>query len=118
MTEEENDKNFKRSLALIEEWGEKNKPLTLYEILHNELRFSDADTQKIIVAVSKWLPREDPRAWIADPWNKCVKRMKEKLKLEIGLKIFITRIQISKEKSSISKIQKNEEKSSTIHISQ
>jgi hypothetical protein len=31
--EEENDKNFKNSLDLIKEWGEKNKPPTLKELL-------------------------------------------------------------------------------------
>jgi len=31
--EEDNDKNFKNSLDLIKEWGEKNKPLTLKELL-------------------------------------------------------------------------------------
>jgi hypothetical protein len=33
LDEQENDKNFKNSLDLIKEWGEKNKPPTLKELL-------------------------------------------------------------------------------------
>jgi hypothetical protein len=33
LDEQENDKNFKNSLDLIKEWGEKNKPPSFYEIL-------------------------------------------------------------------------------------
>jgi hypothetical protein len=34
LDEQENDKNFKNSLDLIKEWGEKNKPPTLKELLN------------------------------------------------------------------------------------
>ena len=77
MTEEENYENFKRSLKLIEEWGEQNKPPTLYQIIHDEVGYSHDCTQEIIDAVSKWLPKEhDTNSY---DWNKCVKMMWEKL---------------------------------------
>ena len=84
MTEKELDENLKNSLNLIEnlieKWGEENKPPTLYQIIHNELGFSHDLTAEIIVAVERWLPKEDPRpSYATMQWNKCVRMMKEKL---------------------------------------
>jgi hypothetical protein len=79
MTEQEQDEHLKKCLSIIDNWAEKNKPPTLYQIIHDNLGYSHDCTQEIIDAVEQWLPREDPRAWVGDPWNRCVKRMKEKL---------------------------------------
>ena len=64
-------------IKLIEEWGEQNKPPTLYQIIHDEVGYSHDCTQEIIDAVSKWLPKEhDTNPY---DWNKCVRMMWEKL---------------------------------------
>jgi hypothetical protein len=80
MTEKELDENFKKSLDLIEKWGEKNKPPTLWEIIRNDLGYSVDLTNEIIDAVEKWLPKEDPRpSYDTIQWDKCVRMMREKL---------------------------------------
>jgi len=80
MTEKEQDENFKKSLDLIEKWGEENKPPTLWEIIRNDLGYSVDLTNEIIDAVRQWLPKEDPRpSYATMQWNKCVKMMMEKL---------------------------------------
>ncbi len=80
MTEKEQDENFKKSLDLIEKWGEENKSPTLYKIIHDELGYSHDCTAEIIDAVEKWLPKEDPRpSYATMQWDKCVRMMREKL---------------------------------------
>ena len=77
MTEQEADENFKKSLDLIRQWGEKNKPPTLYQIIHDELGYSHDCTAEIIDAVSKWMPKEhDTNSY---DWNRCVRMLREKL---------------------------------------
>jgi hypothetical protein len=78
ITEQENDKNFKRSMELIEKWGEQNKPPTLYQIIHNEMGFSHELTVEILVAVDRWLPYEHKTN--SYDWNRCIKMLREKLK--------------------------------------
>ena len=80
MTEKEQDENFKKSLDLIEKWGEENKPPTLWEIIRNDLGYSVDLTNEIIDAVKKWLPKEDPQpSYATMQWNKCVRMMRDKL---------------------------------------
>jgi len=80
MTEKEQDENFKKSLDLIEKWGEENKPPTLWEIIRNDLGYSVDLTNEIIDTVEKWLPKEDPRpSYATMQWDKCVRRMKDTL---------------------------------------
>ena len=77
MTEQEYDENLKKSLDLIRQWGEENKPPTLFQIIRDELGYSHDCTYEIIDAVSKWLPKEhDTNSY---DWNKCVRMMREKL---------------------------------------
>jgi hypothetical protein len=80
MTEQEADEILKNSLDLIRQWGEENKPPTLYQIIRDELGYSHDCTAEIIAAVSKWLPKEDPRpSYDTMQWDKCVRMMREKL---------------------------------------
>jgi len=80
MTEKEQDENFKKSLDLIEKWGEENKPPTLWEIIRNDLGYSVDLTNEIIDAVKKWLPKEDPQpSYATMQWNKFVRMMMDKL---------------------------------------
>jgi hypothetical protein len=80
MTEKEQDENFKKSLDLIEKWGEENKPPTLWEIIRNDLGYSVDLTNEIIDAVRQWLPKEDPQpSYDTMQWDKCVRMMREKL---------------------------------------
>jgi len=87
MTEEENEKAFRNSLKLIEEWGEKNKKPSLYDELmhwyqtHNAIQSSHDIVNEILGVVKKWLPKEDPRpSYDTLQWNKCVKNMHKRLK--------------------------------------
>ncbi len=77
MTEQEQDENLKNCLDLIREWGEKNKPPTLYQIIHDELGYSHDCTEEIIDAVKKWIPPSHS----TNPydWERCLKLMREKL---------------------------------------
>ena len=80
MTEKEQDENLKNCLDLIHQWGEENKPPTLYQIIHDELGYSHDCTAEIIDAVEKWLPKEDPRpSYATMQWDKFVRMMMEKL---------------------------------------
>lgn len=80
MTEKEQDENFKKSLDLIEKWGEENKPPTLWEIIRNDLGYSVDLTNEIIDAAKKWLPKEDPQpSYATMQWNKFVRMMMDKL---------------------------------------
>lgn len=86
--EEDNDKNFKNSLDLIKEWGEKNKPPTLKELLWEwwEDIFTvdsdlDADASiDVLVDIidKKFIPPSSEKNGYE--WEKCLKIMREKLR--------------------------------------
>ena len=84
--EEDNDKNFKNSLDLIREWGEKNKPPTLYEILmewwisHLDMEHSDEEIVDGLVNIigEKLIPPSRDRNGYE--WEKCLKMMRGKLR--------------------------------------
>jgi len=86
--EEDNDKNFKNSLDLIKEWGEKNKPPTLKELLWEwweDIFTVDSDLDadaSIDVLVDridrKFIPlSHDTNGY---EWEKCLKIMRDKLR--------------------------------------
>ena len=86
--EEDNDKNFKNSLDLIKEWGEKNKPPTLKELLWEwwEDIFTvdadldaDASIDALVDRIDKKFipPSHDTNGY---EWEKCLKIMREKLR--------------------------------------
>ncbi len=90
LDEQENDKNFKNSLDLIREWGEKNKPPTLTELLWewwdcNDIFTSnsdlDADTcidYLVNIIDKKFIPpSNDTNGY---EWEKCLKMMRDKLR--------------------------------------
>ena len=80
------DKNFKNSLDLIREWGEKNKPPTLYEILmewwinHLDMEHSDEEIVDGLVNIigEKFIPPSSDRNGYE--WEKCLKMMRDKLR--------------------------------------
>ena len=86
--EEDSDKNFKNSLDLIREWGEKNKPPTLKELLWEWwedifTRNSDLDADASIdylvdILDRKFIPPSSDRNGYE--WEKCLKMMREKLR--------------------------------------
>ena len=77
----EQDEHLKKCLSIIDDWAERNKPPTLYEIIHDELGLSHELTKEIIVAVERWLPKESTRpSYDTMQWDKCVKMMRDKLK--------------------------------------
>ena len=84
--EEDNDKNFKNSLDLIKEWGEKNKPPTLYEILmewwinHLDMEQSDEEIVDGLVNIigEKFIPPSRDRNGYE--WEQCLKIMRDKLR--------------------------------------
>jgi hypothetical protein len=84
MTEEENEKAFRDTLRLIEEWGEKNKPPTLKELLtewafsKNKVRPDFESVNEILTIVEKWLPPSSSRN--SYDWERFLKLMREKLK--------------------------------------
>ena len=90
LDEQENDKNFKNSLDLIREWGEKNKPPTLTELLWewwdcNDIFTSnsdlDADTcidYLVNIIGKKFIPPSSDRN--SYEWEKCLKMMRDKLR--------------------------------------
>jgi hypothetical protein len=84
--EQENDKNFKNSLDLIKEWGEKNKPPTLKELLwewwinHLDMEQSDEEIIDYLVNIigEKFIPpSSDTNGY---EWEKCLKMMRDKLR--------------------------------------
>jgi hypothetical protein len=86
--EEDNDKNFKNSLDLIKEWGEKNKPPTLYQLIENWwcdvfCANSTDDMETCIDGLvdkidSQFIPpSHDTNDY---QWNKCLKIMRDKLR--------------------------------------
>jgi hypothetical protein len=65
-------------LKIIREWGEQNKPPTLWDIMRDKLGFSIDMCDEIVDAVEEWLPPSHP----TNPydWEKCLKLMREKLR--------------------------------------
>ena len=85
---EPDDKNFKNSLDLIREWGEKNKPPTLKELLwewwediftRNSDLDADASIDILVDMIDKKFipPSIDKNGY---EWEKCLKMMREKLR--------------------------------------
>lgn len=81
---EENDKNFKNSLDLIKEWGEKNKKPSLKELLWEWWDEDCGDTKDncidmlVDIIDKKFIPpSHDTNDY---QWNKCLKFMREKLR--------------------------------------
>ena len=82
------DKNFKNSLDLIKEWGEKNKPPNLKELLWEWwedifTRNSDLDADASIdylvdIIDKKFIPPSSDRNGYE--WEKCLKMMRDKLR--------------------------------------
>jgi hypothetical protein len=86
--EEDNDKNFKNSLDLIKEWGEKNKPSTLKELLwewwediftvDSDLN-ADASIDVLVDRIDKeFIPPSSEKNGYE--WEKCLKIMRDKLR--------------------------------------
>jgi hypothetical protein len=84
--EEDSDKNFKNSLDLIKEWGEKNKPPTLYEILmdwwinHLDMEQSDEEIVDGLVDMidKKFIPPSSDRNGYE--WERGMKMIRDKLR--------------------------------------
>jgi hypothetical protein len=88
--EEDSDKNFKNSLDLIREWGEKNKPPTLTELLWewwdcNDIFTSNSDLDAdtcidglVNIIGKKFIPPSSDRNGYE--WEKCLKMMRDKLR--------------------------------------
>lgn len=82
------DEDFKRSMKLIDEYFEKNKPPTLFERIlewhqtnHNVYQSDYVRVGEIVSIIENWLPKEDPSNSIAtSQWNKCVRSMKSRLR--------------------------------------
>jgi hypothetical protein len=68
-------------IKVMEEYFEKNKPPTLWDIMRNELGYSVDCCDEIVDAVeNKWLPKESEGSIDVLQWNKCVRMMREKLR--------------------------------------
>ena len=81
MFEQEQDEHLKKCLSIIDNWAEKNKPPTLYQLIQDELGFSHNCTQEVIDLVARWLPKESTRpSYDTLQWDKCVRLMRKKLK--------------------------------------
>lgn len=84
--EEENDRNFRRTMELIEEHFRKNKRPSLQAQLlqwyhsRDPVQSDSEAVSQILNIVEEWLPIEDRRNYIGDPWNNCVRSMKERLR--------------------------------------
>jgi hypothetical protein len=82
--EQENDKNFKSSLDLIKEWGEKNKPPTLKELLCEWWDEDWGDTKDkcidmlVDIIGEKFIPPSNDTNGCE--WEKCLKMMRDKLR--------------------------------------
>ena len=80
MNEQEQDQHLKNCLSIIDNWAEKNKPPTLWDIIRNDLGYSIDLTDEIVDAVERWLPKESTRpSYDTMQWDKCVKMMRDKL---------------------------------------
>jgi hypothetical protein len=74
-------------IKVMEEYFEKNKPLTLYELIWEEVGKKvgygidcDVMTDRLVDIVAGWLPKESEGSIDVLQWNKCVRRMKETLR--------------------------------------
>jgi hypothetical protein len=76
MTEQEHDENLKKSLDIIRQWGEENKPPTLFEKIR-ALGYSVDCTYEIIDVVKEWIPPSSSTN--SYDWERCLKMMREKL---------------------------------------
>ena len=84
--EEDNDKNFKNSLDLIKEWGEKNKPKTLHqicmgwwdEVFVNQMD-DDICVDTLVTKIDKEFipPSSDRNSY---EWEKCLELMRNNLR--------------------------------------
>jgi len=96
-TSQDNDKNFKNSLDLIKEWGEKNKPPTLYQLIENwwcdvfcANSMDDMETciDGLVSRIEAWLPDEQSAAGsqnayvecTVEGYNDCLNKIKRKLR--------------------------------------
>jgi hypothetical protein len=86
--EEDNDKNFKNSLDLIKEWGEKNKPITLYQLIEdwwsdifcaNSMDDMETCIDGLVDRIDReFIPPSSEKNGYE--WEKCLKIMREKLR--------------------------------------
>ena len=86
--EEDNDKNFKNSLDLIKEWGEKNKPPTLYQLIEdwwsdifcaNSMDDMETCIDGLVDRIDeKFIPPSSEKNGYE--WEKCLKMIREKLR--------------------------------------
>ena len=74
-------------IKVMEEYFEKNKPPTLYELIWEEVGKKvgygidcDVITDRLVDIVSGWMPKESKGSIDVLQWNKCVMRMKETLR--------------------------------------
>lgn len=88
LIDEDNDKNFKNSLDLIKEWGEKNKPPSLYQLIEewwsdvfcaNSMDDMETCIDTLVSRIDKEFipPSHDTNDY---QWNKCLKIMRDKLR--------------------------------------
>ena len=86
--EKENDKNFKNTMDLINEWGEKNKPPTLYQLIEDwwcdifcAKSMDDMETcidGLVNIIDTQFIPpSHDTNDY---QWNKCLNAMRNKLR--------------------------------------
>jgi len=86
--EKDNDKNFKNSLDIIKEWGEKNKPKTLYQLIEdwwcdvfcaNSTDDMETCIDGLVDKIDKeFIPPSSKKNGYE--WEKCLKIMREKLR--------------------------------------
>jgi hypothetical protein len=85
ISEEENDKRLKDILRAMDEYFEKNKKPSLYELIleyhytHDVFQSGPDIANEITRIVMDWMPKEDPKSPPYDGWTKCVKTMKNNL---------------------------------------
>ena len=64
-------------LKIIDDYFEKNKPLTLRQRLEQS---DDLSVETVLEIVKGWLPKEDPRpSYATMQWDKCVRSLHERL---------------------------------------
>lgn len=57
-----------------------SRPPSLWNVMRFGLGFSVEQSNEIVEAVEKWLPKEDPRpSYATMQWDKCVRGMHERL---------------------------------------
>ena len=72
-------------IKLIEEWGEQNKPPSLYELIWKEVGKKvgygidcDVMTDRLVDIVAEWLPpSHDTNSY---KWNECLKLIRKNLR--------------------------------------